>query len=202
MSFNDNNSRETVVFVSNLAFSVNEGTLMRLLTEKFNMKYGKINLPKDKFTDQSRGFAFIDLLDNATANKAVLLLNGHELNGRLLSCTLRKPDKTKTQFSQSSGPIRESIESTEKTIYISNLEFSITKQNIEEMCEDLLHEEHPVQGIKFPIDRDNGNCRGFCYVTFQKPESVLAAIEAFDGLPVLGRELKVSRYQSKDDRTF
>lgn len=70
------------IYVSNLSFGVDSGELVKIFSQ-----YGKVNsanIITDKFTNQSRGFAFIDMPDQTEAEKALQELNGFSLSGRTI----------------------------------------------------------------------------------------------------------------------
>ena len=98
------------------------------------------------------------------------------------------------------------IESSEMTLQISNLDLSITKEIIEEMCIDLIGPEFPkenteqlVESIRFPLNPETKKSRGFCYITFQKSEYVTKALYILTGVPLLGRITRASRFNEDYD---
>ncbi|MFO7675014.1 MAG: RNA-binding protein [bacterium] len=77
------------VFVGNLPFSATEGQL----TELFG-KHGEVSstaIVKDRMTDRSRGFGFVEMTTNEGATAAIAALSGHSLDGRALTVNLAKP---------------------------------------------------------------------------------------------------------------
>lgn len=84
------------IYVSNLGFNVQDAELKQL----FNA-YGEVSSAKvimDKFTNQSRGFGFVEMPDDAAAQKAITELNGAAADGRSLKVTEARPreDKPRT----------------------------------------------------------------------------------------------------------
>ncbi len=71
------------IYVGNLSFDSNEEEL-RSTFEAFG-KVESVNVIKDKYTGQSRGFGFVEMPDKTEAQAAVQGLNGKELKGRTLS---------------------------------------------------------------------------------------------------------------------
>lgn len=57
---------------------------------------------KDKFTNQSRGFGFVEMATEAQAAEAIKLFNGKELGGRSLVVNESKPQEKRT-FSGGNG---------------------------------------------------------------------------------------------------
>ena len=79
----------TKLYVGNLSFDTNEGDLSALFAP-----FGKVvscNVIMDKFTNKSRGFAFVELSNQAEATKAIAELNGKECDGRALTVNEAKP---------------------------------------------------------------------------------------------------------------
>lgn len=77
------------IYVSNLGFSVQDEDLKEYFEE-----YGVVNSAKvitDKFTNRSRGFGFVEMSDDAAAQKAIKELNGAVVEGRTISVTVAKP---------------------------------------------------------------------------------------------------------------
>lgn len=77
------------IFVGNLPFSASEGDLRQLFSD-----YGEIDsvaIILDRDTGRSRGFGFVELSDDALAQKAIDDLDGYELNGRNIAVNQAKP---------------------------------------------------------------------------------------------------------------
>jgi len=68
------------IYVGNLSFNTTE----EKLNEVFS-KFGQVNsvsILKDKFTEQSKGFGFIEMEDDSCAVEAISSLSGKEVDGR------------------------------------------------------------------------------------------------------------------------
>ena len=77
------------IYVGNIAFDASEDEVRGLFAS-----YGEVtnvNLLKDKFTGQPRGFGFVDMALDAEAQKAIHELNGRELRGRKLTVNQARP---------------------------------------------------------------------------------------------------------------
>ena len=77
------------VFVGNLSFQTSESELTSLF-EPFG-EITKAQVITDRDTGQSRGFAFVEMSDDASAAKAIAALNGKDLNGRTLNVNEARP---------------------------------------------------------------------------------------------------------------
>jgi RNA recognition motif-containing protein len=82
-----------------------------------------------------------------------------------------------------------------KTIYVGNIPFSSTKQDVEE-----LFEKHgQVHSVKFITDRISGKFRGFGFVEMDE-DAADKAIEELDGYSLGGRNLKINEAKGRKPR--
>jgi RNA recognition motif-containing protein len=80
------------IYVSNLGFNILDADLKNLFTE-----YGAVSSAKvimDKETGRSRGFGFVEMSDNAAAQKALKELDGKMSDGRPLKVSEARAKKT------------------------------------------------------------------------------------------------------------
>lgn len=88
------------IYVANIPFKANDEQLRTLFAE-----YGEVSSAKiitDKFTQQSRGFGFVEINDEAAAKKAIESLNGYDFMGKTLSVNEARP-KTDNGYSNNRG---------------------------------------------------------------------------------------------------
>ena len=71
------------VFVGNLPFSATEDQLRELFSAHGAVTTAEI--VKDKFTERSRGFAFVEMATDEAAAAAVAALNQYQMDGRPLT---------------------------------------------------------------------------------------------------------------------
>jgi RNA recognition motif-containing protein len=77
------------IYVGNLSFQATEEDLKEIFAE-----YGKVNrvsLPTDRETGRKRGFAFVEMEDDAKEDAAIAELDGAEWLGRELKVNKAKP---------------------------------------------------------------------------------------------------------------
>jgi len=87
------------IFVGNLSFETSDEEL-RTEFSAFG-ELTSVNVLKDKFTNKSRGFAFVEMPNKEEANKAVEALNGKSINGRNINASEARPREERTT---STGP--------------------------------------------------------------------------------------------------
>jgi len=71
------------VFVGNLPFSATEDQLRELFSQHGEVSSAEI--VKDKFTERSRGFAFVEMATDEAVAAAVAALNQYQMDGRPLT---------------------------------------------------------------------------------------------------------------------
>lgn len=81
------------IYVSNLGFAVQDAELSQLFAGYGQVSSAKVIL--DKFTNQSRGFGFVEMPDDAAANTAIAELNGKTVDGRAIKVTEARPREEK-----------------------------------------------------------------------------------------------------------
>jgi len=77
------------IYVSNLSFNVQDEDLQSYFAD-----YGEVTSAKvitDKETGRSRGFGFVEMSDEATAQKAIAELDGATVDGRAIKVSVAKP---------------------------------------------------------------------------------------------------------------
>jgi RNA recognition motif-containing protein len=56
-----------------------------------------VNVIRDQYSNQSKGFGFVEMPDSSEAQAAISALNGKELNGRALNVNQAKPRAEKSR---------------------------------------------------------------------------------------------------------
>jgi RNA recognition motif-containing protein len=79
------------IYVGNLNYNLSEDELGKVFST-----YGEVasvKIIRDKYTDQSKGFGFIEMANDADAQKAIDELNGTEVKGRELRVNQARPPR-------------------------------------------------------------------------------------------------------------
>jgi RNA recognition motif-containing protein len=77
------------IYVSNLSFNIQDEDLKGFFTP-----YGEVTSAKvimDKFTGRSKGFGFVEMSDNAAAQKAITELDNGTVDGRNIKVMEARP---------------------------------------------------------------------------------------------------------------
>ncbi|MHB9054958.1 MAG: RNA recognition motif domain-containing protein [Paludibacteraceae bacterium] len=77
------------IYFGNLSYKVRENDLQGVVEE-----YGEVascKVIKDRETGKSKGYAFVEMPDDAAATKAIEELNGAEFDGRAMVVKEAKP---------------------------------------------------------------------------------------------------------------
>ena len=81
------------------------------------------------------------------------------------------------------------------TIYIGNLSYDVTQQDLEEV----FAEYGTVKKVALPVDRETGRVRGFGFVELEETGQEDKAIEELNGAEWMGRTLRVNKARPKTD---
>lgn len=82
------------IYVSNLGYNFQDEDLKKLFAT-----YGPVSSAKvimDKFTNQSKGFGFVEMSDNNAAEKAIKELNGAMADGRSIKVSEARPKEERS----------------------------------------------------------------------------------------------------------
>jgi len=89
----------------------------------------------------------------------------------------------------------------EKRIYVGNLSFKATEEDIKE----LFSKSGEVESVKIITDANTGSSKGFGFVEMANPEDAKKAIESLNGSSFMERTLVVSEarpQQTREKRGF
>jgi len=78
------------LFVGNLPYTANEQDLQNFFAEN-SVTVDTVTVMRDRFTGQARGFGFIEINDDAAAQRAVDSCHGKDLMGRTLVVNEARP---------------------------------------------------------------------------------------------------------------
>ena len=83
------------IYVGNLPFSMNDDTLGEIF-----QPFGQVSsarVIRDKFTDRSRGFGFVEMEKDEEAENAITELNGKSVEGRMLKVSEARPREERSR---------------------------------------------------------------------------------------------------------
>ena len=80
------------IYISNLAFSIQDTELKNLFTEYGDVLSAKVIT--DRETGRSRGFGFVEMTNDVTAQKAISELNRKMVDGRAIQVNEASPRKS------------------------------------------------------------------------------------------------------------
>jgi cold-inducible RNA-binding protein len=80
---------ESKIYVGNLSYATTEDELKELFSQAGTV--ASVTLIKDRDTGQSKGFGFIEMSNQAEAEKAIQMFHGRMLGNRELKVNLARP---------------------------------------------------------------------------------------------------------------
>ena len=84
------------IYIGNLEYSTKEDELQRVFEEHGQVT--SVKIIRDKFTGKAKGFAFLEMANDAEADNAIHALNGKEVNGRQIKVSRAVPPKTNRRY--------------------------------------------------------------------------------------------------------
>lgn len=92
---------EYKMYVGNLSYDATEADLQALFAQAGTVK--SVALIMDKFTHKPKGFAFVEMEDEAGMQNAINTLNGREFKGRPLTVNVARPREERRDFGGGGG---------------------------------------------------------------------------------------------------
>jgi cold-inducible RNA-binding protein len=77
------------LYVGNLAYSVTDGDLEQMFAAHGTVQSAQVIMDRD--TNRSKGFGFVEMGNDAEAQKAIQEMNGKEFGGRSLTVNEARP---------------------------------------------------------------------------------------------------------------
>ena len=89
------------IFVGNLSFNTSEEEMRRMF-EVYG-QVDRVSILTDRDTGRSRGFGFVEMVNDEEGDKAIAALNGSQLGGRTLNVNEARPKAERTGASGGGG---------------------------------------------------------------------------------------------------
>lgn len=91
----------TNLFVGGLAYAITDDELNELFAAVGTVKSAKVIV--DKYSNQSKGFGFVEMSSDDEAKKAIDELNGKEVQGRSIAVSEARPREERPRFNDRGG---------------------------------------------------------------------------------------------------
>ena len=127
----------------------------------------------------NRGFGFVTYSEKSQADTAIEKLNGHKINGRKIGVRDADSDDKKGKREKRKDP--EGLK-----LYIGNLPFKATEENIRAMFEGIA----TVNGLVIATSGD-GKPKGFAFAFIKEMDKGEEIVSKLNGSELLGRRIKV-----------
>ncbi len=90
--------QESKLYVGNLSYQVDDEALNNFF-ESNEIPVQSVVIVKDKYTDRSKGFGFVEVSSQEEVDKAIEVMNGKELDGRAVTVNQARPREERNRFS-------------------------------------------------------------------------------------------------------
>ena len=171
---------KNLVFIGNLPFNVIEEDLNNLSNDLVGQNILRsVLIPRGKKSKKGLGYAFLDYISAEEASKAVQMFDGLIYDERPLNSNLKDENEISS---------RKKKRDESNSIFLSNLDYSLTDEELSNMCDDIVG-PRLVVSIERPLDKVSGQRRNFAFIEFIDVQSRERAIQELNNLEVLGRLL-------------
>lgn len=177
----DNTKRsEYGIWIGNLAFTTTKDDLLKFFTEN-----SKNAIPKDQITrihlpqgppkfgkPANKGFAYVDFSDRDSLQAALEFSEGL-LGGRRVLIKNAKDFEGRPEPKK--GPDSSQAKAPSKRIFVGNLDFDTTVEDLEEhfgVCGPIVH-------THMATFEDTGKCKGFAWIDFEQLPSAESAMRGW-----------------------
>jgi cold-inducible RNA-binding protein len=92
----------TKLFVGNLPYKATEADLQAFF-EEAGIQVDTVNILRDRFSGEARGFGFVEIGDDSLAQQAVQACNGRALMGRALVVNEARPPERRERSEGGGG---------------------------------------------------------------------------------------------------
>ena len=92
----------TKLFVGNLPYKATEADIQAFF-EEAGVRVDSVNILRDRFSGEARGFGFVEINDDALATQAVQACNGRALMGRALVVNEARPPERRERSQGDAG---------------------------------------------------------------------------------------------------
>lgn len=186
------------LFVAGLPDSISEAVL-RQLFEATGGTVVEVSVPRDRATGRTRGFGFVTMSTEDEARGARQALDGSMQSGRSISVRpfQSAPPKRGDAPRGDSPPDRDRGGNEDRTVYLGNLPYDTSAQEVEQMLERA--GASAVVRVNLPLD-PSGRPRGFGFVTFGSSEAAQNAVEGLRDAELKGRRVSASIAHARGER--
>lgn len=182
-------SFDKTIYVGNVSFNSVESDIREAFARHGTVD--KVQMPLDRNTGLSRGFAFVAMSNADEHAAAIAALDQTEVGGRTIYVNESLPkDQVKKIKRKSNTPKR-----TRNKIYVGNLNFDTTVETLQAAFAEF----GEVSDCFIPSDFD-GNSRGYGFIQMEE-EDLSKAIEGMNGTELDGRTLSVNISLPKGTKT-
>ncbi|KAJ2654740.1 Spliceosome-associated protein 49, partial [Coemansia sp. RSA 1199] len=155
-------NQDASIYVGNLDDRVTDELLWELMVQAGPVV--SVHLPKDRVTQSTQGYGFVEFQTEADAQYAVQVMNMVKLFGKAMRINMSAQDRRTQDIGAK--------------LFIGNLDPTIDDK--------LLYDTFGTFGamVQMPHcarDQVSGNARGFAFVSYASFEAADAAIQAMDG---------------------
>jgi len=172
---------DKTIYIGNISFEAKESDIREAFAELGIVQ--KVQMPLNRNTGLSRGFAFVAMSNADDHGAAIAALDQTEICGRTIYVNESLP---KEEVAKNKKKYNDQQKKQKSKIYVGNLNFDTTMESLQAAFEEF----GEVIDCFIPTDFD-GNSRGFGFIQMDE-ENLNKAIEGMNRRELDGRTLNVN----------
>ncbi|XP_042448686.1 RNA-binding protein 39-like isoform X2 [Zingiber officinale] len=172
---------QRTVFAYQMPLKANERDAYEFFSQAGKVR--DVRLIMDRNSRRSKGVGYIEFYDVMSVPLAIAL-SGQLLLGQPV---MVKPSEAEKNLVQSTATAAGVAGAAERKIYVGNLHYNITEEQLRQIFEPF----GTVELVQLPLD-ETGHCRGYGFIQFAQLDHVKAAQSLNGKLDIAGRIIKVS----------
>jgi RNA recognition motif-containing protein len=160
----------------------------------------RVKIAKDPVSGRSKGFGQAYFISEQIRDFTLQALQMSELNGRELTVARSitgDRDETgggggggRAHSSAGSGGVRTAETEGSKSIFLGNLDFEVTADDVADLVTDILGPRR-IMSVRLAADPYTGRAKGYGHMDLKSEEDCDRAVSMLQGMPLRGRPLRV-----------
>jgi len=191
-------TKSSTVFIGNLPFTASEVEIENIIKENMGPNLVKgVQIIRGAKSKRPMGYGFIQFHEYHIALQGVEFFDGLVYGDRTLNSNLKDQDEAAKSAALKKKKMK-NVRNYQQSIHLSNLDYSLTEQELVNMCDDVLGPGQ-VDYVNIPLDVRSKSPKGYAQIQFTSTEAVERALIEFNGLEVFDRLLKCDRLKAPKD---
>ncbi|EGW34628.1 uncharacterized protein SPAPADRAFT_57674 [Spathaspora passalidarum NRRL Y-27907] len=189
----DETDEPATLFVGRLSWNIDDEWLKREFEHIGGVIGARVIM--ERSTGKSRGYGYVDFDNKDSAEKALVEMQGKEIDGRPINLDMSTGKPHASKSNDRAKQFGDTPSAPSDTLFIGNLSFNAQRDNLFE----IFGQHGTVISCRIPTHPDTQQPKGFGYVQFSSVDEAKAALEALNGEYIEGRACRLDFSAPRDN---